>query len=281
MACNDRVHDPGGWDMEARDRAWTSKAGIASAGGGEAAWQVGEVTDLTVDDAVYCIALRRYVAERQTLGERPSLLAAAKVAAIARVLGVEPVLTARELGFAHNLDAPAELIALALSRVARGRAQGRVNRLYAAVSGLPVADVEAYMDRPGEPRTRRGSAAPATAKGDGTATSGGQQLHNAVYAAALHRYVVDRTQAGERVTVRAAMRVADLAEALGMRPTRDLAVLAFRLDGDFLRPLSHDDLWQAMKELDGAARQRWLRPLCDAFEDLSVAELERLELGGA
>ena len=52
-----------------------------------------------VDDAVYSVALQRYILARLRLGEQVSELAAARIADLARDLGLSPSPHLKDLGF--------------------------------------------------------------------------------------------------------------------------------------------------------------------------------------
>ena len=101
-----------------------------------------------------------------------------------------------------------------------------------------------------------------------------RRLYDAVYAVALHRYIISRIDVGERVTATAAERIVEFAIQLGMQPTLSVRLHGFQLDSGYVRPLHADMVWSALDRIDRADARHLLRALCRRFEELSVAELE-------
>ena len=78
-------------------------------------------------------------------------------------------------------------------------------------------------------------------------------VHEAVYAFALHRYVLLCLERGEKVTEFMADEVATVAASFGMHPTIDLPLFGFVLKAGYVQPLSDDVLTRILDQI-GRAR---------------------------
>ena len=94
--------------------------------------------------------------------------------------------------------------------------------------------------------------------------------NDAAYAVALHRFVVERTKHGERVTQELAEKVAAIAAALGMGPEMTAAELGFQ--NDLTWP--QDAMRRAVDVARASSSGRLVEPLLLALEDLTVADVE-------
>ena len=107
---------------------------------------------MTVHDAVYAVVLHRYIEETYAMrGERLTAKAEEKIRAIAGALGIRPQRNTGQLGFAADFTWSVDAIRMAKNRVRATDSMRLVNKLYQAIEGLSVKEIESYSEsRPGE-----------------------------------------------------------------------------------------------------------------------------------
>lgn len=111
-----------------------------------------------VHDAVYCVALHRYVVSRVAGGERVTELAACSIVRMARELGMRPAPNLQLHGFrlSHGFvrPLPADDVYDGLQRIDRYGARSLLRRLCARFEDLSVVELERVFVE-GCPRTEQ------------------------------------------------------------------------------------------------------------------------------
>ena len=102
---------------------------------------------MTIHDAVYAVVLHRYIEDAYTMrGERLTPKTEEKVRAIASALGIRPERTTEQLGFAADFSWSLDAIRLAKNRVRATGSSHLVGKLYQAIEGLSVNEIETYSE---------------------------------------------------------------------------------------------------------------------------------------
>lgn len=102
---------------------------------------------MTIHDAVYAVVLHRYIEEAYAMRrERLTPKAEEKIRAIAGTLGIRSERTKEQLGFAADFSWSRDAIRLAKNRVMATGSGHLVGRLYQAIEGLSVDEIEAYSE---------------------------------------------------------------------------------------------------------------------------------------
>lgn len=95
-------------------------------------------------DAAYAMVLYLYAIQRAQHGEHLSHLTACNIAAIARILDIHPQRSASELGFDPRFRWSPEAMVRTMAQPRDSDTAPLIRRLFAAISGLSVADLDAF-----------------------------------------------------------------------------------------------------------------------------------------
>ena len=102
---------------------------------------------MSMDEAVLVLVLYRFARQRAQHGELLSMLAADKIAAMARLIGVNCGRTPTELGLQiGDILWTTEVLQRASAVVEQGNGQALLLRLDALLQDLRVSDVEGYEE---------------------------------------------------------------------------------------------------------------------------------------
>lgn len=108
---------------------------------------------LTVQEAVFVVALHRYVAERRAYGERVDEALAGKVAAVAAAAGIHPLVNLRLFGFEVANGALVPLtpgaVQWATEQIERLGGALSLQKLWDQLKGRSVAELERMETRRG------------------------------------------------------------------------------------------------------------------------------------
>ena len=101
-------------------------------------------------------------------------------------------------------------------------------------------------------------------------------VHDAILTLALHRYAVDRVEAGQQLRLRTVVHIAALARLRGLRPTSDVLLLGFELDGTVVQPLAEDVLHALEERIQDRGAADHLDWMCGFLIGKSPAQVEAL-----